>query len=329
MSRSAVANLLVRTNAFAPFRFVNRAKLPILMYHRFSEREEFGKTSRSSFEAHLSYITRHYKVISLPEAVECLGAGDMLPPRSVVITIDDGYRDFYEVAFPVLRRYGVPATLYVVTEFVNGKCWIWTDLARYALLHAKETGFDFAIRDVSIRICLGNEKERLITAGKINSQLKKLPDDEKERFICQLFAAAGVDTPEQPCPDFGPVSWEQLAEMGSEGVEVGSHTATHPILTNVDAERLGSELRSSLGEIRRRLNKNDVHFCYPNGNVSAREREGVAAAGYKSGVTTEIRLCGPDDDLFLLPRIDAEPEMHRFVQATSGFDSVRGRLSGG
>ncbi|MEK7855863.1 MAG: hypothetical protein AAB288_07225, partial [Acidobacteriota bacterium] len=89
MDKTRLAGLLVRANAFAPFRYFNRTKLPVLMYHRFSESEEFGKTSRRNLRQHLVYLTKHYKVVSLTEAVSSLVQGRSLPVRSAVITIDD------------------------------------------------------------------------------------------------------------------------------------------------------------------------------------------------------------------------------------------------
>ena len=323
MDKAALANFLVGANAFAPFRFINRGKLLVLMYHRFSDGEEFGKTSRKTFETHLRYIKKNYKVISLSDAVSFVKSGRPLPSRSAVITIDDGYRDFYEIAFPVLKDFGCPAILYAVTDFVDGKIWIWTDIARFVLMRTAKDKVEFNALGLSIDERLDGLESRLKVAGKINFVLKKMPDHEKDDVLAELARSMSVEVPSSPPDQFGPFSWENAREMERDGIEIGSHTRSHPILTIVDAERLGFELESSRTAIQNNLQKEHVHFCYPNGNVSQRERDAAEAAGYVSAVTTEIRLCENGEDKFLIPRIDAEPEMHRFVQATSGFDRIK------
>lgn len=323
MNKATVANMLVRFNAFAPFRFLNRSKLPVLMYHRFSEGEEFGKTSRQTFETHLRYLTRHYKIIPLTDAVSRKREGRKFPERSAVITIDDGYRDFYDIAFPVLKSFGIPATIYLVTEFVAGNCWIWTDKARYILTRTAAERLDFQINGTAFDQILGDSESRLAVAGSLNSELKELSDEEKDAHLTNLSNVRNVPVPARPTDEYAALSWDQARELAAAGIGVGSHTATHPILTNVDAARLESEMRDSRAAIHRELGSDTVHFCYPNGNVSQRERDAAEAAGYASAVTTRIKLCENDDDPFLIPRIDAEPELHRFVQATSGFDRTK------
>jgi peptidoglycan/xylan/chitin deacetylase (PgdA/CDA1 family) len=319
-----VLDLLVRADVFSVFRFLNRSKMPVLMYHRFSEGEDYGKTSRETFEAHLSYLARHYKVISLSDAVRHLNEGN-LPKRSAVLTIDDGYHDFYDIAYPVLKKFGLPATLYVVTGFLDGKCWIWTDKARYLLAETKEELFSFTVGGKKFDEALGDKNSRLALAGKINTELKKLPDQEKESMLAELADVLSVQLSETPPAEFGPITWEQANEMAANGIEIGSHTVSHPILTNVTSDALADEVTTARTLITDRLRNDRLHFCYPNGNASTRERDAAERAGYTSAVTTEIRICERSDDPFLLPRIDAESEMARLMQSTSGFDAFKAK----
>ncbi len=248
-----------------------------------------------------------------------------LPKRSAVITIDDGYRDFYEIAFPVLKKFGLPATIYVVTSFVDGKNWIWTDKARYILAKTSNAKCVATIGSKSIQADLSDTVSRLKVAGAINSELKKMPDTEKELCLLQLASEMSVAMPDIPPVEFEPFGWDEAREMfEAANIEIGSHTANHPILTNVDVESLENELQSSKSMIESKLQSDVIHFCYPNGNLGHRERDAAENAGYTSAVTTELRLCENGDDPFLLPRVDAESEMHRFVQATSGFDRLKG-----
>ncbi len=323
MTKTAIAEFLVRANAFAPFRLLNRSKLPVLMYHRFSDRGLPGKTSRQIFERDLEYLTRNYKVISLSNAVAHLQEGSALPSRSVVLTIDDGYRDFYDIAFPVLKQFGLPATLYVVTDFVDGAGWIWTDIARFITGRSLGREIDLKVNERSVRRRVEDGDAALAVAGEINTNLKKLPEQQRKQILAEFARSMDVSVPDVPPAEYGPIDWSHAREMASFGIEIVSHTATHPILTNESDERLADELARSLAVVRDRLQVDAVHFCYPNGNAGNRESSAAEAAGYASAVTTEIRLCENNDSRFRIPRIDAEPEMHRFVQATSGFDRLK------
>jgi len=111
--------------------------------------------------------------------------------------------------------------------------------------------------------------------------------------------------------------------MDKNGVAIESHTVTHPILTNISERDLSFELAKSKEILTEQLQREVKIFCYPNGNFASRESLAVSQANYDCAVTTEIRLATATDKLFLLPRIDAEPEMARFVQATSGFDNLK------
>lgn len=314
---------MVKTNAFAPFRFLHRSKVLILMYHRFSPDNDFNATSTQTLTNHLEYLTKKYQIIPLSELITKFKNNEPIAPNSAVITIDDGYDDAYSIAFPIFKKFNVPATLFVVTNFLDGKIWIWTDKARYLLYNTKLSEFNFEIGEKKFEVKLTDKTSRLNFATKINSELKKLSTLERDEKINELAKIVKVSLPELPPKEFAPISWEQAREMDKNGVNIESHTVTHPILTNINETDLEFELTESRRILSERLNREVKIFCYPNGNVSARESNAAAKSNYDCAVTTEIRLSNSTDNLFLLPRIDAEPEMTRFIQSTSGFDSLK------
>ncbi len=313
---------MLKTNAFAPFRFLNRAKVPILMYHRFSQTDNFNATSAETLTNHLEYLTKHYQIIPLAELSSKIKNNQPIAPNTAVITIDDGYDDAFEIAFPILKKFNAPATLFVVTDFLDGKMWIWTDKARYLLYQTKLNEFNFEIGAKKFEINLTDKNSRLNFATKINSELKKLSTLERDEKINELAKIVQVELPILPPKRFAPISWNQAREMDKNGVAIESHTVTHPILTNISETELSFELTKSREVLAEQLQREVKIFCYPNGNVALRESLAVSNT-YDCAVTTEIRLATATDKLFLLPRIDAEPEMTRFVQATSGFDNLK------
>ena len=131
--KKKVLKKIYQVGGFKPFHYLNRSALLILTYHRFSENGGALSVGRNEFREHLSYLKQNANVISLDDAFAALSEGIEMPPNAVVITIDDGYRDAYDIAFPILRESEMPATLYAITNFLSRKIWLWTDLMRYLI----------------------------------------------------------------------------------------------------------------------------------------------------------------------------------------------------
>src|SRR5262252_4185469 len=149
--KGAILNLLRITGAFAPFRWAHRRQALIVTYHRFSEREGGARISARAFAEQVEYLAAHYTLVPLSRLAGCLRKQE-LPPRLAAITIDDGYRDAYEIAFPILRKHCAPATVFVVTEFVEGTTWLWTDKPRYLTASAARQSVDIEIGGRNLRL---------------------------------------------------------------------------------------------------------------------------------------------------------------------------------
>lgn len=314
--------------AFAPFHWANRDKVLILTYHRFSRGDDPSKISASEFAAHLEYLSKNSRVLPLADAIDSLQTGKSLPPNATVITIDDGYADAYEIAFPLLKKFDLPATVYAVTDFLDGKCWLWTDLMRFVLL---ETGNDSVkisfYGEDECEVGLQDRKQRLDIASRINSRLKKLPNEQKEIKIKEIANALNVEIPAIPTAEFAPFNWEQACEMDAENVRIESHTATHPILTNVPEKDLEFELNVSKKRLEEILDRRVEHFCYPNGSFNETVWQAVKSANYKSATTTNYGFNGKSANPFLLKRIDAQGTIANFAQSASGFEALRNAVN--
>jgi peptidoglycan/xylan/chitin deacetylase (PgdA/CDA1 family) len=312
---------------FAPFHSLNQRKVLILMYHRFSNSPDPFKISKDEFEEHLSYLVKHNTVLSLDEVIEARNSGRKLPPNPTVITIDDGYADAYDIAFPLLKKYRIPATLYVITDFLDGKIWLWTDLMRY-LLCASEAGF-FSYEHPNGEIVeaeLENDLQKLELAARLNAILKKLPNSEKDYRIEEIAESLEVEIPKKPTREFAPITWTEAREMDKSFVMIESHTVTHPILPNINQEQLEYELVQAKMRLEKILEREVRHFCYPNGSLNGDVQKAVESAGYQTAVTTEYGFNSGRTDMFLLKRIDASPGIANFAQSVSGFESLRQRI---
>src|SRR5262245_51019544 len=238
--KGSVLNLLYGAGAFAPFRWASRGQALILTYHRFSEREGEVSISARAFEEQTRYLTAHYTLVPLSRLAGCLGKREA-PQRLAAITIDDGYRDAYEIAFPILRKHRAPATIFAVTEFVEGRTWLWTDKPRYLTALAEPQSIEIGIEGHTLRLELNGAASRAVAAGLINAALKPLAEEARDALIDGLALKLGVKIPDRPPAEYGAINWRQAREMADAGVEIGSHTLTHPILTGLSADRLRAE----------------------------------------------------------------------------------------
>jgi peptidoglycan/xylan/chitin deacetylase (PgdA/CDA1 family) len=323
--KDAVLQVMRRSGVFAPFRLAHRSKTLILVYHRFSADDAPGATSARAFAEQLAYLRARYTIVPLSALHAQLAAGRTAPGQ-VAITVDDGYRDFYEIAFPILQRYRAPATLFAVTDFIDGRCWLWTDKLRVALSQTAANRVSVTVGRTVIDVTLQGPASRRAAASRINEALKREADDSKDRIIASIASQVGIELPASPPPDLGPASWSELREMAAGGIEIGSHTVTHPIVTRVPSDRLAHELRRSRARLEEMLGRPVTSFAYPNGTYDRAARQEVERNGYQLAVTMEAGFNDAASDPLALRRIHTETDLARFVQSTSGFEAIKNRL---
>jgi peptidoglycan/xylan/chitin deacetylase (PgdA/CDA1 family) len=325
--KEALLGLARMSGAFAVFRTMNRRRILVLTYHRFSEAPRAGRTSAAKLTAQLDYLLSHYTVLPLSMIESRLREGRPLPPSTAAVTIDDGYSDFYEIAWPLLCRRNIPATIFSVTDFVDGNRWIWTDKIPFLLSRTREERIAIDVGGLRIAGALNGDSSRRQLASRLNSLLKHLPDESKDHLIDQIAAHCLVTLPARPPVESRSCTWEQLREMESAGIEVGSHTVTHPVLTRVTAERLYDELEQSRRRLEEMLGHAVTQFCYPNGAYNRVVRDAVARAGYRLAVTSDDGLNDATIDPLALRRIqNEEQDLAHFLQSTSGFEEAKNAL---
>ncbi len=122
--------------ALSPFvRALTASRGRILMFHRFASGPVSRRLPREVFEEQIRYLADHFKPSALRDVIRRFQDGEALDPGTVVVTVDDGYRDFFEFAYPVLLKYEIPCTVYLVSDFVSQKVWLWFD-ALHWLVHS-------------------------------------------------------------------------------------------------------------------------------------------------------------------------------------------------
>jgi peptidoglycan/xylan/chitin deacetylase (PgdA/CDA1 family) len=294
----------------------------ILSYHRVvpnieeAEREAFFGllVSVETFRRHLEVVKECYEALSLDEAVGVL-RGERKTDRAVaVITFDDGYRDVYEHALPVLRELGLPATVFIPTAYANGDKTL--DHDRLYWLISKAHRLKLSLHAPLIRAGLPWKQVSDLSAGaapfKQYNNLLRQPLSKRAEILDCLEDFLN-ERPAQYPAGFRLLTWEMINEMSRAGVTFGAHTERHPILTLEDEATASREIAASKEALAERLGQPVNHFAYPNGAYDGKIKEMVARAGFKAALTCDRRINNRGDDLMALGRIGLSEESTRGV----------------
>lgn len=282
---SGMHGLLARAARVA----VGGRRVLILSYHRVVEDFESEQRraipglllSVATFERQLDELLRAgFDIVPLGEAMRVV-SGELEPRRdAAVLTFDDGYRDVYDHAFPVLARRGHPATVYLASGLVSSGARFPHDRL-YHLIKLKLGGSSGRTRNV-----VASELVDARAALAVERLISRRPADELLRLIARIEKSLGGAA--DPVPPSGePLSWEMVAKMAEAGIEFGAHTVNHVVLTHESEEAIDREIAASKREIEQRLGRPVRDFAYPNGYYDQRVVAALVRHGFRSAVTTE------------------------------------------
>jgi peptidoglycan/xylan/chitin deacetylase (PgdA/CDA1 family) len=286
-----IKDLLI-SNKISSFllRKVSKSFDKIFFYHRFSKNYQSKFLLIDEFEKQVNYICKYYKVISLNDFITKRLSG-RLCKNEVVLTVDDGYRDFYELAYPILIKYEIPATLFVTLDFVEEKIWMWWDLIEYLLIHNKRAKINF--KHGNFEVSISNDIRVQRSWDEIASYCLYIDDKAKWELIDHLVEELNVNVPQKPTTPYAPVSMDHLKVMVNNGISIGLHTKTHPILSKVTPKVIEEEVVRPKHRLEQLLGMEVLTFCYPNGqpeDFNEQVVEKVKEAGYLGAVVSYISL---------------------------------------
>jgi peptidoglycan/xylan/chitin deacetylase (PgdA/CDA1 family) len=267
-------------------------RLTVLAYHRVIDDRAAGfdglvdnvSATPESFAAQLELLRRWFRVISLEDLLAWLGGGADLPERAALITFDDGYRDNFDHALPILRSYRLPAVLFLATGCVgNPRPFFW-DLAAYCFRRTRRTQADLPLCGLRR---WPDEGARVSALRSWLSEAKTRPANEYGDLSRALARSLAVEVPDDAFRNQH-VSWRQVREMLRSGVAIAAHTHNHAILSRVPLHRAREEVVASKRCIEAMLGAPVSAFAYPNGLAQDYRREDVAMLrreGFAAGFT--------------------------------------------
>ncbi len=281
----------------------------ILFYHRFGQGSEQGRILPSlnidEFNKQLIYLRRWYSFISMDEVAKTLGKGESFERPSIAITIDDGYRDNYTLAFPILHKLNIPATIYLTSGLIGTEGNLWVDDIEFALTNARVDSFCFPDVAGEERIEITTLEGKKIAEKHIFSELLKKNNFERKKLMGMIFDVLGVETGHSNGRARVMLDWGEISEMAANGISFGAHTLTHPFLPAMALDEAKHEIAGSRELIERRIKRPVKHFAIPNGrrdDFTEELRSFCDEIGFDTVVTTESGIVDSSADRFVLKR---------------------------
>lgn len=298
----------------ALLRFWHRRSLTIVLYHGVAPRIDSGIynyrgkfISPDVFTRQIALLKSWYTILPLDEAMTRYDNGT-LPDNPLAITFDDGYRNFYEFAYPILKSAGVPATVYLATDFVCRRVPLWVDRLEYAIGHGT-----------------GSKLEKISRDEKMRDHLKTLSPERREAELTEIERSSGrtFDSFDGERAVYEPLSREEIAEMSTHGISYGAHTRTHPILATQPEDAQKKEIEGSRSDIQAFGVPVSTIFAYPNGQTgdwNQTTEKVLEVGGFTHALTTLEGVNNDHTHPFRLRRfaLDATEDIATFANIVSG-----------
>ncbi len=262
-------SMAVKAGVFDISRFISPQTLTVLNYHRIDNADspDFDlfkpnvSATPESFARQMDYARAHYNVITCEQLARSLQEGVALPPRPAIITFDDGYYDNLLNAAPVLQARNLPAIIFLTAGFIGTKQPFYWDIVAYCFHHTRRDYADLPLLG-ECRWADAASREKVMLAWV--EALKKIPETQKRALIQGIGKILDVSIPDDKFSNLY-LNWEQVRQMSQSGIEFGSHTVSHPILTRIPAEQIHRELSESKRRVEEEIQKPVYSLAYPNG----------------------------------------------------------------
>jgi peptidoglycan/xylan/chitin deacetylase (PgdA/CDA1 family) len=288
----------------------------ILLYHRLvDDRSKYLSKGPvvhhhiKHFKNELRYLKKNFEILSMDEAVQRMKLGLGFKRPSVAITFDDGYQDNYTLAYPVLKKHGVSATIYLTTSLIGTMARTWPDQIELALLKTKKDYFCFPSLFGDELNWITTEAQKKKANIKVAEALKLKPDMEREKLMQEFFEVLEVDGAHRK--NQGPrmmLNWNEVKNMAQNGITFGAHSHTHPILSRMPPEKAKEDIFYSKKVIEENLGTKVQHFAFPNGrdqDFSEELRDYCREIGFESVASVNYGLNDSKISAMRLKRIGA------------------------
>ena len=295
---------------------VRKPGVIVLMYHRILGADRsFDGMAVEKFSAQMRWLREHCD----PIAADALRERAARPTRvrpAVLVTFDDGYRDYHDLAYPVLESLGIPAVVFLATSFMDEGGMLWTDQVQSAALNTHKERVTLPWSNEP-PLALGDAAGRATLSARARAHLKTLPDGERRTALTALLRELG----DPPPTERQMLSWDEV-RRASKLTTWGGHSHTHPIMSRLDADAADREIRTCKERILAETGRAPTTFAYPNGRPADYTPETQAILrrhGFDVAFSTSEGIAGPDSDWMAVKRLPTEaPDLSEFAWIAAG-----------
>jgi peptidoglycan/xylan/chitin deacetylase (PgdA/CDA1 family) len=291
----------------------------ILFYHRFKEDNEDCLPEKlwiRTFESQMYYIKKWYNVTSLNNLVESIKNKKDFEKPTIVVTIDDGFKDNYDLAFPILKKLNLPCTIFLTSGLIGTGEAPWVDEIGYAFQYSRGTSFAFPGLFGDELVKISNQKEKTEAWQRIYEKMLYLENDLRLSLLKDLLRMLEGDRGHERIRDRVMLTWHEVTQMKENDIYFGAHTLSHPTLSKMDSKQAMFEISESKRQIEEQLGVQVRHFAIPNGrneDFTDDLREFCKNCGFVSIVTTSFGVVKKESDLYNLPRISISSSLFFFA----------------
>lgn len=281
-------------------------EMKIFLFHRVSPERDllWDPIAPATFERMIRFISRNYRVVPLEDAVlhPVPGKKSKVP---AAIVFDDGYKDFAQFSLPILKKYHCSCSMYVVTDCVEQQQPPWTYILDYHFIHSKKMKLQLnkeLLPSNLTNTSFSGITTRLQFAKQLKPLLKKVPNATRLQLYQQVLESLNdVSVPSNLI-----MNWKELNEIKKEGVAIGSHTCSHPLLNQLETTaEIVSELKGSAELIEKQLGHFPLTIAYPIGGYNEQVKKLALESGYQMGLAVnQVNYNSRIQDRFEIPRIE-------------------------
>jgi peptidoglycan/xylan/chitin deacetylase (PgdA/CDA1 family) len=258
----------------------------------------------NAFIAQLKYLNHYFSIVEFDALLSKIKNPIASTNHEISLTFDDGLRNNYTIAYPILKSMNIPATFFVCPGLIENQKWLWNHEVRERL------------NFMSI-----NERQNFIKHLKLSNSdplyvvelMKSLITEKRNKILQDLrYVTKSFNPSKQQKMNCDIMNWDELNDMDSRLITIGSHTTTHTILTTCTSKELHDEIHGSRSWLEQSIQRPVKHFCYPNGDFNDTVMQCVSDV-YDSAVTVNTGFSNPGDDLYKLKRISTDKSLSKIL----------------
>lgn len=299
-------------------RFLSRKQILILLYHRIREPGDDyeAAVSPENFERQMIFLKKHFDVVPLSRALELKERGERSSRPLAVITFDDGYRDNQTVAFPILKKYSLPAVFFLAAGSIGNREPMWTSRVEALFKKTPCRTLTLATLTPPRSFELGDLEERMKVCYEIKNEMKSVPDERRRVILGELEKKAASPSGDLEEIYSEMLSWDEVRRLARDPLaEMGSHSMSHRMLARLSEEETKFELQESKRMIEAEIGRPVRYLSYPGNSYHSRVEKLAQEAGYQAALAVGRSLSSFQEDNFALKRVHVENDPLSVFQA--------------